>query len=604
MSQNIFDTIIPTSTSGNQLATILNNFKNAIVSGISGTSRPSTLQAGGAWIDTTNDGDGTWDYKVYDGTQDIVVFTLNKNTGLASVSSADNLLRVARVSDDSIGPILELLKKRDDATGQTQVGDILGILRFNGTRDDGEAVTQARLRSLTTNNTTASQAGASLIFELIPTNGSSLSEVMRIVDSRVAIGTTVPVAKLHVAGNAIRGEKESDDAVGFNVDIRKGRIAGSEQVLEDDGIGAINFISTDDTGAEIGSAGIIVSAVEDQTTTAQGSKVVIQNKKAGATTFTEQIVIEDDVYIEELRVNKLNATETELGIITEITDASILLNKGGTQAGANTAKAGFEVDMSDATNARVGYDSSKASRFVVGDVGDEKEIVDVSSTQTITNKNIKSPTRAGVKEGIESDLTTYATTADNAQWCFATDTKVMYQVIDGELVPAGSGGGGSSLVWEKAGDLSPTTEYIDGFHLENFSYEDEQEIYCFITVPSGYRAGKPIKLLNGALFIDNNTGNVSLKSDTALLKVGTTILGTYSDIHTSTNAEITVPATVNTLAAIGDVDLTDGVGEINGEAVSAGDMLRVRLYRDIADETASSEDFAKVLINSFELSLS
>lgn len=123
MSQAIFSDIIASITSGNQLADILNDFKDAIMSGYSGVSRPSELQAGGAWVDTTLDGSGIWSYKLYDGTQDITIFTVNKNTGLVSIASADTLFSIIKTSADSVGPQLKLLKTRIASLGQVQTGD-------------------------------------------------------------------------------------------------------------------------------------------------------------------------------------------------------------------------------------------------------------------------------------------------------------------------------------------------------------------------------------------------------------------------------------------------------------------------------------------------
>ena len=81
MSQNIFSNINPSATSGNDLATILNDFKDAVASGFSGTARPANLQAGGYWVDTTlaPTPDFLWKYMMWTGTTDILVFTLNIN---------------------------------------------------------------------------------------------------------------------------------------------------------------------------------------------------------------------------------------------------------------------------------------------------------------------------------------------------------------------------------------------------------------------------------------------------------------------------------------------------------------------------------------------
>lgn len=93
MSQSVFSTINPATTSGTQLATLLNDFKNALMSGLSGTSRPSQTTPGGTWIDTTNEGSPNfyWSYKIYDGTTDIEMFRINLATGKASSDLILNL---------------------------------------------------------------------------------------------------------------------------------------------------------------------------------------------------------------------------------------------------------------------------------------------------------------------------------------------------------------------------------------------------------------------------------------------------------------------------------------------------------------------------------
>lgn len=59
---------------------------------------------------------------------------------------------------------------------------------------------------------------------------------------------------------------------------------------------------------------------------------------------------------------------------------------------------------------------------------------------TITNASIETPSRLDVKQDTEDNLETYATTASDGQIVFATDTKKMFQIIDGALQPIGGGG--------------------------------------------------------------------------------------------------------------------------------------------------------------------
>jgi hypothetical protein len=499
MSQAIFNTIVPSTTSGNQLATLLNNFKDAAVSGFSGTTRPSALQAGGYWIDLTNDALGLWDFKIFDGTQDITIFTINKSTGTASIASADALFKIQKTSADSVAPILRLIKQRLANNGQTLTGDSVGEIQFYGWDNAGVGEEQARISSASTDNVTSGTKGASLIFQITKTGAAAMQEVMRLIDGKVGIGTGAPEQTLHVVGTGVKVEKQSDDAIGAKVIQKKKRVTGVGQVQASDVIGGTDFMGLDDAGAETTVASVEISARENITSTANGSRIKFRNKKVGSTAFTDQIVIDDKTIIDDLQVTKgvvvkssagvrteqasddavgttqtfkkariagngqvttsdqiaitqyksqtnagaeidvaqievvarevhtatnqgakivirnkkqatntfvdqividdkvtitdlivtnLTTTNTVLGNVTEVTDASMKVNKGGNRASADAQTAGIEIEMSDATTYKFGYDSTKASKFVAGEVGALKEVVNVDATQTLTNKTI------------------------------------------------------------------------------------------------------------------------------------------------------------------------------------------------------------------------
>lgn len=168
-------------------------------------------------------------------------------------------------------------------------------------------------------------------------------------------------------------------------------------------------------------------------------------------------------------------------------------------------------------------------------------------------------------------------------------------------VTANAGGAGGSLSWEKIGDLAPEDNSQDGIKLEAFDRLEEQEIYLTLNVPDNYVAGNPIKLKNGAFFIDVITNKVLFRTLTALIRPGTTVLGTYSNTHASTNSEVTAAGVANTLTAIGDLQLSDASGLINGVAVAANDKLRVKLSRKVASESVSAASKAKLMINNFDV---
>jgi len=72
----------------------------------------------------------------------------------------------------------------------------------------------------------------------------------------------------------------------------------------------------------------------------------------------------------------------------DVEDANITINKGGTQASADTQNAGLTVEMSDATDVEIGYDSTTQSKFRIGEVGSTHEILTTNHTQTVLNKTI------------------------------------------------------------------------------------------------------------------------------------------------------------------------------------------------------------------------
>lgn len=85
----------------------------------------------------------------------------------------------------------------------------------------------------------------------------------------------------------------------------------------------------------------------------------------------------------------VNGTTTTVSSTTlDVTDANITVNNGGNQAAADAADAGITVEMSDATDAIIGYDSTTTSKFKAGEVGSEHEIVTTNHSQTIINKTI------------------------------------------------------------------------------------------------------------------------------------------------------------------------------------------------------------------------
>lgn len=156
----------------------------------------------------------------------------------------------------------------------------------------------------------------------------------------------------------------------------------------------------------------------------------------------------------------------------------------------------------------------------------------------------------------------------------------------------GGGGSGGSTAWIY-GDISPLSEFANGLDVYSFDNISGQELFLNVVVPDSYKAGDQIQLVNGKCFIDNATDNLLFRCETTLIKDGDSF-DTSTNTHTSTNTEL-VLTSANQMLSIGNVDLTDASGLINGVAVAVGDILKIKFYRDFANELTSAPEDGKFL---------
>lgn len=199
--QTIFDTIDPT-ISGDDLATVLDDFKNALVSGCSGTSRPTELTAGGSWVDTTND-PTSWAFKVYTGTTDITIFTINLTSGVASVALAVDSFQVKKVSADTAGAILGLIKNRIATNGQVLDGDVVGEIRMIGRTNTSTNPVVAKIIFTSTDNETTTAYGGTLSFYSTPDATATLTEHMKFISGLVEVIVPLKINSQILAGQNV-----------------------------------------------------------------------------------------------------------------------------------------------------------------------------------------------------------------------------------------------------------------------------------------------------------------------------------------------------------------------------------------------------------------
>lgn len=167
MAGSIWDEIDPAVTSGTQLATLLNSLKDAYTTNVKGTSRPANLAPGGCWLDSTSEAapDYLWTLKMYDGTDDISMLTVNISTNSVYVNGATDTFTITHTSADAVGPKLILRKKRIATNGKVLSGDVVGLLEMRSTDQLGTEITLAgSIEAVATEDHTSTAHGTKLDF--------------------------------------------------------------------------------------------------------------------------------------------------------------------------------------------------------------------------------------------------------------------------------------------------------------------------------------------------------------------------------------------------------------------------------------------------------
>jgi len=150
-----------------------------------------------------------------------------------------------------------------------------------------------------------------------------------------------------------------------------------------------------------------------------------------------------------LKANSATATGLEWVNDTSssiFSDAFLTLNDGNDQANAD-GTGGLLITMTDATDVALNYDSGVASQFVIGEIGDQHEVITAGHTQSLVDKTIDlssivNPVSIEVKLGTQAQLETHAASAVSGELAYATDTKAYYGFTDNALVDLGGGSGG------------------------------------------------------------------------------------------------------------------------------------------------------------------
>lgn len=206
MSQDIWTSPLdPTTTSGTELASILDDFKDAVVTGMAGTTRPTELLAGGGWLDTAAAGSPTfyWSYKVWTGSVDIEVFRVNLNTGVATFSTSSDTFEILKVSADTAGAFLQLTKRRIATNGKVLSGDTVGTIEFIGRASDASNPICALIKWVASEDQTASVSGGYLSFQSTPAGTATATEHLKFISGKIEAVVTLKQNSSEMVGQNI-----------------------------------------------------------------------------------------------------------------------------------------------------------------------------------------------------------------------------------------------------------------------------------------------------------------------------------------------------------------------------------------------------------------
>lgn len=161
----------------------------------------------------------------------------------------------------------------------------------------------------------------------------------------------------------------------------------------------------------------------------------------------------------------------------------------------------------------------------------------------------------------------------------------------------GGGGGGGGIIWRALSGSAPVTSEEFGDEVYLFGAGLAQELYTTISVPQSYVAGTQI-LLYIAGYSPSASNTILMRGQATLIRNATDAIDSTTNQRTTTNSALT--NTVAKQARTFTLDLTDSSGQINSVAVSPGDKIKVRLYRDTDTDTAD----LRILANATDIKTS
>ena len=280
---------------------------------------------------------------------------------------------------------------------------------------------------------------------------------------------------------------------------------------------------------------------------------------------------------------------------------------------ANSASVDFEHNLkcafAELRTILYGYDSGtgQLTRLVSGGSPDLDDFT-VEATPGDTTTQVRVTNSTGSEQDIAL-VVIHGRGAENLDDLDDVDTSgksdgqaLVYSTSSSKWVPGAGGGGGGSLIWNALSGYAPTKieEYGETVYMFDPNAPDS-EMVAYVKVPQSYTGGKQIKLYIG-IYSPAASGNVKMQSRAYLIRESTESIDATTNSRLSTNTEITNTSGKQYRSL--ELDLSDSSGEINGVSISSGDILKIRLKRDVSGETSSDSEETRFMPNGTEVTFS
>lgn len=147
------------------------------------------------------------------------------------------------------------------------------------------------------------------------------------------------------------------------------------------------------------------------------------------------------------------------------------------------------------------------------------------------------------------------------------------------------GGGGGSLQWIEDVD-APLPAVENNNQVYQFQAGLSQNLYALIRVPNSYTGGAIN--LRMVFYSPDVTGTVLMRAQATLIRTGTDAISSTTNQRTTTNSSVNLATSALANKPYSTIfDISSTTGQINSTSISAGDLIKVRIYRDT--DTATSD---------------